>query len=269
MKTVIVKPTNEILKSHIEYFLFLKKSDSNPLSYSTFPNNNICLAIYRENHINYNNALNANECAITKGNSFFSSRLYGFHKRPFNVNINSNLDQICIIFYPAALRAFTKESYDDLLKSDDVFDIFTAKDRPMLESIFEEKEFSKRAEKLEQLLLNNLKFKVPDKVKEAFQVISKYSQHDLAIENLAKKLEISTPTLFRLFKNHLGQNPKSYLRTLRFRHALSGILNNNDSTLTSISFSSQFYDQPHFIHEIKSFSGYSPKQLSDKASIQQ
>jgi len=114
MKTVIVKPQNEILKKHIEYFLFLKKSDDNLLNYSTFPNNNICLAIYKENHIHYNNVPNYNECVITKGNSLFSSRLYGFHKRPFNVNINADLDQVCIIFYPAALRAFTHESYDDL-----------------------------------------------------------------------------------------------------------------------------------------------------------
>ncbi|MGZ3873342.1 MAG: helix-turn-helix domain-containing protein [Mucilaginibacter sp.] len=269
MKTVIVKPQNEILRNHIEYFLFLKKSDKNFLNYSTFPNNNICLAIYKENRINYNNVPNFNDCVITKGNSFFSSRLYGFHKRPFNVNINSNLDQICIIFYPSALRAFTHESYDDLMKSDNVFDIFTVKDDYMLERIFEENELPQRAEKLEQILLKNLKFKVPDKIKEAFQIISKFNHDGLAIESLAKKLEISTPTLFRLFKNHLGQNPKSFLKTIRFRYALNEIIYKNNNTFTSITFSSQFYDQAHFIHEIKSFSGYSPKQLFEKASIQQ
>ncbi|RZJ27603.1 MAG: AraC family transcriptional regulator [Chryseobacterium sp.] len=269
METEILKPRNEILRNYVEYFLFLRKPDNKLLNYSTFPNANICLAIYRENHIDYNHLANNNDCIITEGNSFFSSRLYGFHKRPFNVNINSALDQICIIFHPSALRAFTHESYDDLMKSDNVFDIFKDKDDYVLESIFEEKDFARRAEQLEQILLKNLKFKVPDKMKEAFQLISKSKNDDLAIETLAKKLEISTPTLFRLFKNHLGQNPKSYLKTVRFRHALEEILHNNNSTLTNITFSSQFYDQSHFIHEIKSFSGYSPKQLSDKASIQQ
>jgi len=157
------------------------------------------------------------------------------------------------------------------MKSDHVFDIFTPKDDYILERIFEENEFPQRAEKLEQILLKNLKFKVPDKIKEAFQIISEYNHDDLAIESLAKKLEISTPSLFRLFKNHLGQNPKSFLKTIRFRYALNEILNKNknNNTLTGIAFSSQFYDQAHFIHEIKSFSGYSPKQLFDKACIQQ
>lgn len=76
-----------------------------------------------------------NDCLKTRGNSFFSSRLYGFHKRPFNVNINSDLDHICIVFYPSALRAFTHEFYDNLMKLDNVFDIFTTETK-MVMSIF-------------------------------------------------------------------------------------------------------------------------------------
>jgi len=269
MNTVIVKPQNEILRNHIEYFLFLKKSDNNLLNYATFPNSNICLAIYKENHIHYPNVPNYNDCVITKGSSLFSSRLYGFHKRPFQVHMNCSIDQICIVFYPAALRAFTHESYADLMKSDQVFDIFTAKDDYFLESLFEENDPTQRAEKLEQLLLKNLKFEVSAKIKTAFQLISKQTPADLAIESLAKKLGMSTPTLFRLFKDQLGQNPKSYLKTLRFRQVLHEILHKKNNTLTSMTFASQFYDQAHFIHEIKSFTGYAPKQLSAKASIQQ
>ena len=266
MKSVIIKPKNEILKKHIQYFLFFKKSDCRVLNYTTFPNNNICLAIYKENNIHYNNHSNQNNCVISQGNKNFISRFYGFHKMPFNVHINSNLDQICIIFNPAALRFFTHETYEDLMGSDNVFNIFTTKDKYILEQIFEENEFSKRAEKLEQLLLNNLNYTVSDKLKEALYIADNHT--DITVEMLAKKLKISTPTLFRLFKNHLGQNPKTYLKTVRFRNVLNEILNKQD-TLTSIAYSNMFYDQAHCINDFKVFSGNSPKQLMDKISIKQ
>lgn len=268
MKSIIIKPKNELLKRHVQYFLFFKKSGNEPLHYTTFPNNNLCLAIYKENTIHYNNVSSQNNCIIASGNKNFTSRFYGFHKMPFTVDINSSLDQICIIFNPSALRAFSSESYENLISSDSAFDIFTSRDDYALEQLFEEVEFQERAEQLEQLLLKNLKYTVPDKLKEALHLVSTYNSDNLTVEILAKKLQVSTPTLFRLFKNHLGQNPKSYLKTIRFRNTLDEILN-KQNTLTNIAYVNQFYDQAHFVHDFKTFSGYSPKQLFEKVSVQQ
>jgi len=270
MKSVIIKPKNEMLKKHIQYFLFFKKTDNQTLNYTTFPNSNLCLAIYRHNAIKYITNSNTNSCSITEGNKSFTSRFYGFHKIPFQVNIDSSLDQICIIFYPSALRAFTNDSYADLMSSDTVFEeIFADKDSFFLEQIFEEDNFTKRAEKIELLLLKNLKNELPEKLKEALYYIARHSHSEnLNIETLSKKLEISDTTLFRLFKNHLGQNAKSYLKTIRFRNTLDEILN-LQNTLTAVAHFNQYYDQAHFINDFKTFSGYSPKHLIDKVSVQQ
>ncbi|MBC8645167.1 helix-turn-helix transcriptional regulator [Flavobacterium lindanitolerans] len=240
------------------------------MNYTTFPNNNLCLAIYKHSAVRYINDSKTNSCSITEGNKNFTSRFYGFHKMPFNVNINGCLDQICIIFYPSALRAFTKDSYADLMTFDDAFEeIFTHKNSFTLEQIFEQDDFTKRAGQLELLLLKNLKNELPEKLKEALHYISKYSHNEnFNIETLSKKLEISDTTLFRLFKNHLGQNAKSYLKTIRFRNTLDGILNQQNN-LTTIAHFNQYYDQAHFINDFKTFSGYSPKQLIDKVSVQQ
>lgn len=270
MKSVIIKPKNELLKKYVQYFLFFKKSDNQSLNYTTFPNNNLCLAIYKHSAVRYINDSKTNSCSITEGNKNFTSRFYGFHKMPFTVNIDGSLDQICIIFYPSALRAFTKDSYADLMTSDGAFEeIFTHKNSFTLEQIFEQDDFTKRAAQLELLLLKSLKNELPEKLKEALHYISKYSHNEnFNIETLSKKLEISDTTLFRLFKNHLGQNAKSYLKTIRFRNTLDGILNQQNN-LTTITHFNQYYDQAHFINDFKTFSGYSPKQLIDKVSVQQ
>ncbi len=268
MQSVIIKPKNEILKKHIQYFLFFNKTDKDYLTYTTFPNNNLCLAIYKENDIHYINQAKNNNCLITQGNKNFTSRFYGFHKMPFTVNIDSYLDQICILFHPSALRAFTNEPYSDIMNSDNLFDVFSPKDTIVLEEIFEENELSKKADKLEHLLLTNLNYELPNKLKEALHLISKYNNDSFTVDILARKLEISTSSLFRLFKNYVGQNPKSYLKTIRFRNALNEILKNQSSS-TSIAHFNQYYDQAHFINDFKSFSGYPPNQLYDKISVQQ
>ncbi|MBG6063636.1 AraC-like DNA-binding protein [Flavobacterium sp. CG_9.1] len=269
MKSIIIKPKNELLKKYVQYFLFFKKTDSTILNYTTFPNNNLCLSIYKQNKIDYLNHSKANNCIITQGNKNFVSRLYGFHKMPFQVDINSCLDQVCIIFYPSALRTFTNESYTDLMNSDSVFEaIFSNKNAFLLEQIFEEDNFVKRSEKLESLLLKNLKNEIPDKLKEGLHFISKYNTENITVETLSEKLKVSDSSLFRLFKNNLGQNPKSYLKTIRFRTILDEIMNGQQSP-TEVNYLNQYYDQAHFINDFKTYTGYSPKKLIDQVSIQQ
>ncbi len=269
MKSIIIKPKNSVLQKYVQYFLFFRKSDNCCLNYTTFPNNNLCLAIYKENVINYFNRLNDNNCIVKKGNNSFTSRFYGFHKTPFQVEINSPLDQICIIFYPSALRVFSSESYDNLMNSEGVFEeVFSLHNTNILEEIFDEEDFLERTNKLEELLLRKINHVVPNKLKEALQLISRYNDNSLNVEILANKLGISTPTLFRLFKYNLGQCPKSYLKTIRFRSVLDQILN-KQNLLTKIAYNNEYYDQAHFIKDFKTFSGYSPIQLMDKVSVEQ
>lgn len=269
MKSVLIKPQNEILKQYIQYFLFFKKEDATLLNYTTFPNTNLCLAIYKENEVTYTNDSSDNKCVLNQGNKNFTSRLYGFHKKAFQVDVHSNIDQVCIIFNPSALRAFSLESYDDLLASDEVFRIFGGSDETsILEQLFDETDFVKRAVLLENIMLKKLKYQVPTKLREALFHVSNSAIETLNVDVLARKLEVSSPTIFRLFKTHLGQNPKTYLKTVRFRKAFHEVLQ-NETSLTDVAYFNKFFDQAHFIKDFKSFSGYSPKHLYERVSVQQ
>lgn len=265
MNSVIIKPKNEILKKYIQYFLFFKKKDDDFLEYTTFPNTNLCLAIYKQNKVSYKYGSGTNLCDIAIGNTF-SSRLYGFHKMPFQVNIHASLDQVCIVFHSSALRAFTGASYDDLMQCEHVFDDIFPTSKNILEEIFEITDFSKRAEKLENFLCDNLRDNIPGKIDEALILINTHKA--LNIDDLSGALKISEATLFRLFKNQLGQNPKSYLKTLRFRNVLNDILKPGNS-LTAVAYQNQYYDQAHFIKDFKVLAGFSPKNISDKISVSQ
>ena len=271
METIIIKPINEILKKYVQYFLFLRKSDSNLINYTTFPNSNLCLAIYRQNSVNYTSDISINRCNIEPGSKSFTSRIYGFHAMPFNVSIDTDLDQICIVFHPASLRAFTDEKYSEMHGNNAAFEqIFGTSTLHSLEMIFGQTDPKLRARELERILLNKLHSEVPTKLREALHYINLANivNCELTIGTLCKKLDISDTTLFRLFKNHVGQNAQKFLKTVRFRNVLAEVLK-QDKPFTELGYRNHYYDQAHFIRDFKAFTGHPPKGLVSQISVQQ
>lgn len=67
----------------------------------------------------------------------------------------------------------------------------------------------------------------------------------------------------RLFKSHIGMNPKEYSRIARFQKSLHLMQRHLDSPIdyAEISHSCGYSDQSHFIREFKLFSGHTPTKL--------
>lgn len=261
MKTCLIKPKNNLLKKYVQYFLFFQKEDSSKIEYTTFPNTNLCLAVYKQNKIQYENLSESNNCRVVHSNSLYTSKLFGFHKIPFKVQITSHLEEFCIVLYPEGLRAFTKESFSNLMCSDTLFnDLFSPNDNFILEKIFEENSLAKKVDILESLLLQNIINDIPPSLEQALHLISSNYANNFQIESLAKDLKISDTSLYRLFKNNIGQNPKSYFKTLRFR-SIFDELKTGKKNLNDFKFINQYYDQAHFIKDFKQFTGYTPTRI--------
>jgi AraC-like DNA-binding protein len=78
------------------------------------------------------------------------------------------------------------------------------------------------------------------------------------IGTLAGRYATSTRTFERRFKESAGLPPKLYSRIIRFQSTVREYGQQNRS-LTDIAYDFGYYDQSHFIHEFKEFSGYNPK----------
>jgi AraC-like DNA-binding protein len=81
----------------------------------------------------------------------------------------------------------------------------------------------------------------------------------LRVDQLAKESFLSFRQFERNFKQLTGFSPKKYSRILRFQSA-TRLYGNKGKNLTDIAHECGYYDQSHFIHEFKQFSGYHPKQ---------
>lgn len=269
MNTTIVPIQNQVLKEFIQYFIFFNHNLADSFSYQTFPNTNLCLAIYKENEIDYRRNKNENICTISYGRKAFSSCFFGFHEQPFKVNINTALDQVCILFHPAGLRAFTQIPYNELINERDVFNCLFKNNGHILELVFEESDLFKRAALLEAFLLKNLETKRLD-FRANLVLEQIYSKRgNVTVYELSKLLKVNESTLYRSFSTSLGQSPKDFIQTVRFRNALSLLLKHQYKSLTELTYLSMFYDQSHFIKDFKKRSGLLPNSLHKNIQLEQ
>lgn len=79
------------------------------------------------------------------------------------------------------------------------------------------------------------------------------------VSALASQICLSTRQFERKFKEFSGFSPKIFTRIIRFQRALSEY-GNKQMSMTEIAYQCGYYDQSHFIHEFREFSGYHPRQ---------
>ena len=78
------------------------------------------------------------------------------------------------------------------------------------------------------------------------------------VATLADDIGISVRRLGQLFAREVGFSPKLLIRMRRFGEALRLIDSSGQVDLTGIALSCGYYDQPHFNHEFRAFSGMEP-----------
>ena len=70
--------------------------------------------------------------------------------------------------------------------------------------------------------------------------------------------------LNKIFDSELGMSTKQLCNTVKFQFLLGDLNKHNMENLTSIASEYNFYDQAHFIHEFKEFTGKTPKEYTNE-----
>lgn len=79
-----------------------------------------------------------------------------------------------------------------------------------------------------------------------------------SLKNISANIGYSQKHFIKLFKENVGLAPKSFLKVIRFQKAVLEIESSKNMNWTDIAFESGYYDQAHFIHDFKNFSGFTP-----------
>ena len=83
-----------------------------------------------------------------------------------------------------------------------------------------------------------------------------------AMADVSGQIGISSRRFIQLFSNEVGLTPKLFCRVRRFQHVLQTLRNGTEFDWAEIAADCGYYDQAHFIHDFKGFSGINPTTYS-------
>jgi AraC-like DNA-binding protein len=100
-------------------------------------------------------------------------------------------------------------------------------------------------------------------IEESLRIIHK-NVGRVTVKYLLECLKISERQFEKRFSQTVGLSPQFYIRVKRFNEAIRLMETGHYERLTDVAHSLNFYDQSHFIRDIKAFSGITPKTLFQK-----
>ncbi len=171
----------------------------------------------------------------------------------------ANTGTVLVIFKEAGAAYFFREPLHELYNESLSLDNLVA--RQELDDLEEQLSVSANDEErvglIEQFLLSRIQPRKTDLlVNAAIQQIH-LSQGHIRMTDLAEKLYTSKSPLEKRFRQVVGTTPKKFATIIRMKSALitmqSPIAESNEHQLG-------YYDQAHFIHDFKKFTGITPEQ---------
>lgn len=90
----------------------------------------------------------------------------------------------------------------------------------------------------------------------------------LSFQQLSDQIGYSQKHFISLFKKQVGVPPRQYMKIMRFQKAVLEIEKAGSVHWSEIALRNGFYDQAHFIHDFRNFSGFTPsKYLTIKTGL--
>ena len=86
----------------------------------------------------------------------------------------------------------------------------------------------------------------------------------LGFQQLSEQIGYSQKHFISLFKRQVGVTPKQYLKIMRFQRAVLEMESCLPFDWSHFARENGYYDQPHFIKEFKSFSGFTPSEYMQR-----
>lgn len=96
-------------------------------------------------------------------------------------------------------------------------------------------------------------------VERALRLLAAEPDEDASIARIARSLSMSERQLERRFLDHVGSTPRRYASLRRFERAVALI--GSGAPLGRVALDAGYYDQSHFIREVRRFSGMTPGDL--------
>jgi AraC-like DNA-binding protein len=187
----------------------------------------------------------------------------------FDLQIPSNSSIFAITFQPHGLNRFLRIPLNELKNFIITSEIKTKDFFPSLEAqLSEANNFHLRTKIAERYFLNLLNYRddlfIHEGIANSIHQIKK-TKANISIDTLALDACMSRKQFERKFSENIGISPKQYLKIIRFQNSIK--LNQSNKNLTTLAYEAGYFDQSHFVKQIKELTGYTPKILFEKETL--
>lgn len=260
MQLDFYRPTDPLLSDFIEGYYFLKETEiEKNLRYFTFPNNFFILSALT-NSVVFESDGYVNCMPTNKSN--FQANLTCNYKNPLLINYQGAVNEVTVYFKPLGLNAFVSDINYHQNNNFSNFNYFSDFE-VVMKSILEMQDRTEQIKLLEQYWISKMTFIIDPMLLKMLDELEKGK----GISNMASELGISRQYMNRLFLKNFGKSPTDFRKIQRFRNAVQ--TNAKSKNLTDLALGSLFYDQSHFIRNIKELTSFSPKTFFEKAAVSQ
>lgn len=145
----------------------------------------------------------------------------------------------------------------------DMSDIFSSEIEQIEELLYLKGTIRERTAVIENFLIRHY-FPVPSYdgmlIQKGVEIV-KNCKGQINAKYLSDCLYTSPKTLERKFSRYLGKTTKQLIKLIRFQEVLQDFSSVNKLSLTEHGYNNGYFDQSHFIHDFKSYTGYTPKEF--------
>ncbi len=181
-----------------------------------------------------------------------------------DVSTNGKTGVVFISFYPTGACHFFNFPLSEIEnQSVDMADIFKSDIKQVEELLYCKKSITEKVSVIEDFLLKRYSpIKTHDHffIKKGIEII-KIKKGQINTKSLSENLYTTPKTLERKFSQYLGKTTKQVIKLLRFQEVLHDLSYKTDISLTEHAYKNGYFDQSHFIHDFKSYTGYTPKEF--------
>ena len=197
------------------------------------------------------------------GNSIIQPRCFviGQLTQPLEIKPTGETGIFSVRFHPEGFMPFAtipiKEMDDKAISLEQLF----RKDGAEIEkNILDAESTTERIRLVEVFLLQRLAdTNTIDRIVQSTVETILTANGQVSVEELSKQINISRRQLERKFSSAIGLSPKQLSKTIRLQATLKILLNKQFTSLTSLAYEGEYYDQAHFIRDFKEFTGLTPK----------
>jgi len=257
---ITVKPRDEIVARHIDYYYFHTSQTSDfHNKFSFYPNYKHALTIYIGSDVSFKtDGTIISPAATDKYTALYSVNTH----QSFDVDLSGKFYKIGVVFNPLGINHFIDKPLCDLFQpSFSEFNYFAKALEDVARNSYSCDHEGKAAALDVFFKAKYAGFNEPV-VKKAVQEILN-SNGSIKVENISEATGVNRKTLLRMFKKHLCASVEEYKKLVMFRNALN-YSQQSGHTLTDVALFSLYYDQAHYIKHFKAVTNQSPKSLLSK-----